>query len=190
MSDPPLLILVTGAYASGKTTLARRVGERLGIPVVSRDDVYGGLMATLGFPDQEPGGTWSRRGVESFYSLVRHYLDAGVSVIAEQGFRAGIAEPDLLPLVRMAQARLLRAEVPHEVSVRRFEERTLREARARSWRADRYVLERMRAGEVDWARFEIPLSLGDVPVLRVDASDGYEPTLEEIADFAIRGRRQ
>ncbi|MEV8510005.1 adenylate kinase [Actinoplanes sp. NPDC051475] len=39
MSTPPARILVYGVTGSGKTTLARRIGERLGVPWHSVDDL-------------------------------------------------------------------------------------------------------------------------------------------------------
>jgi predicted kinase len=183
----PLLILVTGAYAVGKTTLAHRIGRALSLPVLSRDDVYGGLMATAGYPEQQPGSEVSRRGVAIFYSTVRHLLESGVSVVAEQGFRRGVSEADLLPLTRIARARLVSAHTSADESIRRFEERASRDAEVRSWRADKYVIERMRAGAVRWDRFEAPLALEGVPVLRVDTTDGYDPSFESILAFVTRG---
>jgi hypothetical protein len=110
--ERPLLIAIRGAYATGKTTLARKIGDALGIPVLSRDEIYGGLMATAGFPPQEPGGDASRKGVAIFYSAIRHLLESGVSLVAEQGFRRGVAEADLAPLTSISRPRITTVHAP------------------------------------------------------------------------------
>ena len=42
-------ILITGIPASGKTTTARFLGERLNLPVISKDAVKEHLYDTVGF---------------------------------------------------------------------------------------------------------------------------------------------
>ena len=42
----PTLVLVTGPAGSGKTTLASAVGAAVGCPVVSRDAIKEGMVAT------------------------------------------------------------------------------------------------------------------------------------------------
>lgn len=82
----PVLILISGAPATGKTVLARRLAEALPVPVIERDAIKETLFDTLGIGDRE----WSKKlGAASFalfYLTVETILTAGRSVIAEAAF--------------------------------------------------------------------------------------------------------
>ena len=82
----PVLVLITGAPATGKTVLARRLAEALPVPVIQRDAIKETLFDSLGVGDRE----WSKKlGAASFavfYQSVETHLTAGQSVIAEAAF--------------------------------------------------------------------------------------------------------
>lgn len=82
----PLLILVTGLSASGKTTLARDLSARLHIPCICKDDLKEILFDTLGWHDRE----WSKKlGAATFplmHHLVEEQLRHGRSLILEGNF--------------------------------------------------------------------------------------------------------
>jgi len=80
------LVLISGAPASGKTVLARRLAEALPVPVIQRDAIKETLFDNLGIGDRE----WSKKlGAASFalfYLTVETILSAGRSLIAEAAF--------------------------------------------------------------------------------------------------------
>ncbi len=82
----PVLVLISGAPATGKTVLARRLGEALPVPVIERDAIKETLFDSLGVGDRE----WSKKlGAASFavfYLSAETHLTAGQSVIAEAAF--------------------------------------------------------------------------------------------------------
>ena len=82
----PVLILISGAPATGKTVLAHRLAEALPVPVIQRDAIKESLFDSLGVGDRE----WSKKlGGASFalFNLtVETILAAGRSVIAEAAF--------------------------------------------------------------------------------------------------------
>ena len=81
-----VLVLISGAPATGKTVLARRLAEALPVPVIERDALKESLFDTLGVGDRE----WSKKlGAASFalfYLTVETILTAGRSVVAEAAF--------------------------------------------------------------------------------------------------------
>jgi len=82
----PTLIIVTGLPCTGKSSLARKLAGRLGLPVFAKDLIKEALFDTLGWGNR----AWSRRlGVTStavLFALVESELAAGRSCIAESNF--------------------------------------------------------------------------------------------------------
>jgi predicted kinase len=125
MSRTAKLTIILGSPASGKTTLARRLGLQWSLPVLCKDDVKEALFEALGQGDR----AWSRRLSEaSFTALVRlaeRQLSLGQSCIAEGNWRA-VNVPALESVLRASAARALQiwcSAEPKEI-VRRFTARS------------------------------------------------------------------
>lgn len=84
---PPTLIIVSGPPASGKTTIARRIGEAFQLPVVNKDEIKESLFDALGWKDRE----WSRKLGMATYQLLYYFVEtqlaAGASAVVESNFR-------------------------------------------------------------------------------------------------------
>jgi len=84
--DIPLLVIVDGPPASGKTTIANSLGARLGLPVFSKDVIKDALFNVLGTGDR----AWSRKigsaSVEAILRLAQRELRSGRGVILESTF--------------------------------------------------------------------------------------------------------
>jgi len=63
MSQTAKLAIILGSPASGKTTLARRLGLHWSVPVFCKDDVKEALFEALGQGDR----AWSRRLSEASF---------------------------------------------------------------------------------------------------------------------------
>jgi predicted kinase len=178
-----VLVLVGGAPASGKTTLAERLASALGFSVLHRDPISEALAEVLRpcSPDEQ------RKLIVPlsfavFYRLLDEALDRGENLVAETNFAVGISEDELRPRLARTTAVLLHCSVPYALSVARFINRF--QKGERHWCFfDEYWAEKLVAGEsLDAWQHARPLEL-DIPSLAIETSDGYTPTLDTIVAF-------
>ncbi len=172
------LVIVGGAPATGKTTLALALGSSLGLPVITKDDLKEALAAPFATGDRE----WSRQlGVAAYGALfvvAERIVAAGHGLVLESNFRSGISDAPLLALARLAPTVVIVCRVPDALRRQRFEERATR-GRHRV-HVDSAVLDEWRE---DDAEFLIDIG---APGLFVDTTDGYTPDMEHIAAFVRR----
>ncbi|HLY35120.1 MAG TPA: AAA family ATPase [Candidatus Limnocylindria bacterium] len=177
----PRLVIVSGAPATGKTTLAEHVSRSLGLPLLAKDELKEAVADQLGAP---PDVIESQRlGLAAYaalFAVARRLLQAGVGVIIESNFRRGQSEPELHPLVAVASARLIHCSAEPPTIQERYRDRYLPGAR----HAAHLDADRAQALREDLAAglFE-PLQL-DCPCLVVHTDGDYRPRLDEILRFA------
>ena len=98
-ADKPLLVVVSGPPAAGKTTVARTVAAHLRVPLLAKDTIKEALFDGLGTGDL----AWSQRlGVGTYLAMLALAEDsvaAGASLILEANFaRSGEVETRLAAL--------------------------------------------------------------------------------------------
>ena len=85
----PLLVIVTGPPAAGKTTVARGIATRLRLPLIAKDTIKEALFDGLGAGDL----AWSQRLGEATYlamlALAEESVTVGASLIVEANFVRG-----------------------------------------------------------------------------------------------------
>ncbi len=113
------VIVVSGIPASGKTTLARSLGERLGMPLISKDTIKEALFDALGSGDLERSRELGRAAHAVMYALAAEQRP----VILESFFWSGVAEPDLVglgcPLIQVW------CDCPVDVALARYRHRMI-----------------------------------------------------------------
>lgn len=90
IAPSPLLVLVTGAPGSGKTTLARALATACALPLLCKDDLKESLFDSLGWSDR----AWSRKlgmaSIRLLFLVAERILTAGQPVIVESNFRGAL----------------------------------------------------------------------------------------------------
>jgi predicted kinase len=180
--ERPLLIVVSGAPATGKTTLARRLSEALSLPLLAKDDFREILADAFGARSPAESRALIPATFAVYLAVLERLLTAGVGAIAEGNFFRGLAEDDLRPFLAHARAVVIHCHTDHDLSVRRFIERHERPGRHPCF-YDGERVSALLAGEWPdaWTRAQ-PIELG-VPPLLVDTTEGYVPSFEDVLAF-------
>ena len=94
----PLLVVVTGPPASGKTSAAEALAEDLGLAILSKDTFKETLYETIG-AGEEVEERIEAAALALVFAVAGMQLDAGVSVLAESNFDS---RTDTAPFRRLA----------------------------------------------------------------------------------------
>lgn len=178
----PTLVVVSGGPGTGKTTLAHGLARILGCPAIIRDEIKQGMV--LSHSGYQSGGDdlLNLPTLHAFFGTLNVLLKAGVTLVAEAAFQDRLWRPNLELLTGLAHVRVIHCTTAADIAHDRIVQRT-KEDRHRAAHGDQDLLDAIAAGEHSLDSF-VPISL-DVPALTVDTSDGYQPRLHDIADFAL-----
>ena len=171
----PLVVLVSGMPGSGKTTLARTLGDALHLPVLSRDDIKTGMHVTVSSNDPAEVGRFAEDAFDVFFDVVEHLLMRGVSLVAEAAFHRDRPE-QAVELQDLADVAHLALRLDTDTAVDRYAQRAARGERHPA-HADEQMVELLRS-RAELYRLDAP-----EPVLHVDTTDGYRPTMAAILAF-------
>jgi predicted kinase len=118
--EQPLLVIVAGPPASGKTTIAGAIRERTGLPLIAKDSLKEILGEQLGVSDPLDSKRLGSAVFGLIGHLVRELVGHGVSLIAEGNFAVAYPLFDDLPRARVIQVHVT---APAEVLLERMRER-------------------------------------------------------------------
>jgi predicted kinase len=82
----PVLIIVAGPPATGKSDLAGKIAGEFGLPMITKDEFKEILAETLGVTGPDWSNRLSAAGRKLAVHLARKLLDRGISVIIEANF--------------------------------------------------------------------------------------------------------
>lgn len=147
-------------------------------PAICRDEIKEGLVHADGGGTPAWGSPIADKTFEVFYGALRLMLSAGVTLVAEAAFRRSRSEPELLPLIELAETRMLLCSTSQSIardltsSGARFAERAKSDPLRRLSHPDDHILEAIDSGQLPMDSFhhlDLP-----IPVLTVDTTDGYD----------------
>lgn len=182
----PILILVSGMPASGKSTLAEQLAAALDIPCFTKDGIkellYDAEEVGAEELDEETSERLGAQAITVLYHIAQRILDAGGSVLLEANFRAELARTQVEPFRSQAIVRQVACHVPMAEIVERFEERQEGDER----HPVHSEVDDVNQLVEDLKRKDYGPIPG-IPTLVVDTSKGLDPPLAEIVRFSREG---
>src|SRR5713226_1916405 len=119
----PLLVLVSGAPASGKSTLARRLAANLRLPLIAKDLIKETLFDALGTPDREGSAELSLASFRLLYAVLGQLVEADVGVVVDCNLHRGRSEAELSHLLDRSNALLIHCQTSYFEIARRYQRR-------------------------------------------------------------------
>lgn len=174
--NTPLLVIVSGPPASGKSTIASQVAAGLRLPCITKDDLKEELYDSLGKIERTLSRKLGEASMRLMYTVAAKVMDAGVGIVIEANFYRGVSEPDISRMLSLDNAVLIQCEAPAEELVRRYEERD--EDGERHQVHDDAGKSDDIADDLEQGVYE-PLDL-DIPMIRVQTSGDADPSVAEI----------
>ncbi len=179
MNTKPKCIIITGRAGAGKTTLSRKLGRELWMPVISRDEIKEGYVNTFGVKhDQLPSDT---DGIVSnfFFDVVSQYLASKVSVIIEAAFQHAVWEPRMRRILELSHPFMIICSVDQEIAAQRHLQRGLADPRREFYHEDKRVSLYRATGDIGTPKpYVVPKF--DVPTIQVSTDGEYNPCIDEI----------
>ena len=179
MNRKPRCIIVTGRAGSGKTTLAKKLGERLWMPVISRDEIKEGYVNTFGVKHDELPADTNGLVSDLFFVIINQYLAGNISVVIEAAFQHRVWEPRMPKIVELAMPVIVLCCVDDAVAARRHLQRGLENPNREFYHGDRRVAHYRQTGEIlSPETYAAPQF--NVPTIEVSTDGEYVPGIDEI----------
>src|SRR4028118_2116860 len=170
MNEKPKCIIITGRAGAGKTTLTKKLGEYLWMPVISRDQIKEGYVNTYGVKhDQLPAET-DGLVTDFFFEIVNQYLAGKISIVIEAAFQHKVWEWRMPKILELSSPVIVLCSVDIEIAARRQIERGLENPEREFYHGDNRVVHYKKTGEfLQPADYEAPNL--NVPTIEV-STDG------------------
>jgi len=99
----PVLIIITGIPASGKTTLARAITNRYQLPLLQKDIIKETLYDSMEHTNNAQSPMLGGVSLQLIFTLANTFLSAGQSVVLESNFHKDRDFEQLLTLINKYQ---------------------------------------------------------------------------------------
>jgi predicted kinase len=178
--NKPLLVIITGMPASGKTTLAHQLSKETRLPLLSRDELKEGYINTAGISHNEVHNSVAIHIYKSFFETAELLLSKEISIIVEAAFQDKLWRPKLTALSSKAAIKIIICKIDPRLANERFTNRLSNDPGREKYHGDNSFnsLQKNNA----WAEKYDPVKM-DVPTLEVDTTENYKPSLEKIIQF-------
>jgi adenylate kinase family enzyme len=185
-TNVPNITVVTGPPGSGKTTLAHKLSKEIGCPAICRDEIKEGFVITQNKSHDELGNGVNAKIYDVFFEIVNTYLRYEITVVIEAAFQRKLWAPRLNEIKNVAKLKLLICDVDPLLAFERRQRRLLANPNREKFHGEKVkdALSSTNTPQI----YDSP-SL-DVPTLRVNTTNEYDPTFEAILHFIMHSSGQ
>lgn len=118
------LIIMTGAPASGKSSIAEAVGTKLGIDVISKDGFKIELFEKYGFTNHAEKRKLSIEGEKIMHDTIKKYVNQNVDLIVDNNFKHFNTVRDILSQADVAvEIKCVYCVADYNILAKRYNER-------------------------------------------------------------------
>lgn len=173
----PLLIVVTGSPATGKTTIAESLSEAMRLPLVTKDAIKEELYDNLEGAEPSDSHRLGFVSIRLMHSWARRLLEKDVSLILESNFKRSLSVDDLQELFALSRPVVVQCMAPEEHVLERYVERS-EEGERHPVHDDANHVAELRT---DLEHGEYDLRTLGVPSITIDTSGEDETDVGELA---------
>ena len=173
----PVIVYVSGAPGSGKTTLARLLADQLYIPSISSDLVHGGVAFLK--PEHNRKQTLN----DVFVPIMINMAQRGISFIVDQVLQKGVSEADIIDRLR-PYATIINIHTMCKNPIDRYVARIEASNLPSIVQRREHLLELATHHKDKLNKTNEPLKL-NTPCLAVNTDNGYTPDINEITEFIL-----
>lgn len=181
MNGKPKCLIVTGRAGAGKTTLSKKLGQQLWMPVISRDEIKEGYVNTYGVKHDQLSSDTDGIVSNFFFEIACQYLTNHVSVIVEAAFQHKVWKPRMPRILELSHPIFIVCLIDEEIAAGRHLQRGLADPRREFYHEDKRVSLYRATGEMGTPRPYVAPKF-DVPTIYVSTENDYSPSLDEIAE--------
>ncbi|HEY0350300.1 MAG TPA: AAA family ATPase, partial [Pyrinomonadaceae bacterium] len=168
-----------GRPGSGKTTLSKKLGRQLWMPVVSRDEIKEGYVSTFGVKHDQLSTNTDGFVSGFFFDTVCQYLANKVSVVIEAAFQHEVWESRMSRILELSHPYMIVCSVDVEIAAQRHLQRGLANPRREFYHEDKRVSLYRATGEIGTPGPYVTPKF-NVPTLYVSTENDYSPSLDEL----------